>query len=134
LKEEAISTLQQLQNLQSGRVRIGANESTSLYLLPRLILAFREMHPKVKIEVFRQVSARLPNELRQRNMDFAIISFLPEENHLQAIPIMRDQLVLIASPEHPLPRQEREERRGQGSERIIQANVRPPHRCNGYDT
>src|SRR5262249_57050501 len=76
LKEEAISTLQQLQNLQSGRVRIGANESTSLYLLPRLILAFREMHPKVKIEVFRQVSARLPNDLPHPNIDFAIISFL----------------------------------------------------------
>jgi DNA-binding transcriptional LysR family regulator len=134
LKEEAISTLQQLQNLQSGRVRIGANESTSLYLLPRLILAFREKHPKVKIEVFRQVSARLPHELRQRNMDFAIISFLPEENDLEAIPIMRDQLVLIASPEHALARQERVHIRDLGSESFIAHNVRSPSRDKVIET
>jgi DNA-binding transcriptional LysR family regulator len=134
LKEEAISTLQQLQNLQSGRVRIGANESTSLYLLPRLILAFREKHPKVKIEVFRQVSVRLPHELRQRNMDFAIISFLPEENDLEAIPIMRDQLVLIASPEHALARQERVHIRDLGSESFIAHNVRSPSRDKVIET
>jgi len=134
LKEEAISTLQQLQNLQSGRVRIGANESTSLYLLPRLILAFREKHPKVKIEVYRQVSARLPHELRQRNMDFAIISFLPEENDLEAIPIMRDQLVLIASPQHALARCERVHIRDLGSENFIAHNVRSPSREKVIET
>jgi DNA-binding transcriptional LysR family regulator len=134
LKEEAISTLQQLQNLQSGRVRIGANESTSLYLLPRLILAFREKHPKVKIEVFRQVSARLPQELRQRNVDLAIISFLPEENDLEAIPIMRDQLVFIASPEHPLARHERVHIRDLGSESFIAHNVRSPSRDKVIET
>src|ERR1044072_2777346 len=34
LRDEALTTLQRLHTLQSGRIRIGANESTSLYLLP----------------------------------------------------------------------------------------------------
>src|SRR5215210_2887355 len=50
LREEAATALEQLHSLQSGRIRIGANESTSLYLLPKLILAFREQYPKIKIE------------------------------------------------------------------------------------
>ena len=54
LRDEAIITLQQLHNLQSGRIRIGANESTGLYLLPRLILAFREQYPKIKTELSRR--------------------------------------------------------------------------------
>ena len=98
LRDEATSALGQLHNLQSGRIRIGANESTSLYLLPRFILAFREQYPKIKIEVFRHLSARLPQELKQRNLDFAFLSFLPDDSDLEATPFMRDELVLIASP------------------------------------
>jgi DNA-binding transcriptional LysR family regulator len=128
LRDEAIITLQQLHNLQSGRIRIGANESTGLYLLPRLILAFREQYPKIKIEVFRQLSARLPQELRQRNLDFAILSFLPDANDLEATPMMRDELVLIASPQHALAAQERVHIRDLGSANFIAHNARSPSR------
>lgn len=128
LRDEAIITLQQLHNLQSGRIRIGANESTGLYLLPRLILAFREQYPKIKIEVFRQLSARLPQELRQRNLDFAILSFLPDANDLEATPMMRDELVLIASPQHQFASSERVHIRDLGSANFIAHNARSPSR------
>jgi DNA-binding transcriptional LysR family regulator len=128
LRDEAIVTLQQLHNLQSGRIRIGANESTSLYLLPRLILEFREKYPKIKIEVFRQLSAKLPQELRQRNLDLVILSFLPDESDLEGLPILRDELALILSPEHRLARQERVHIRDLGAESFIAHNVRSPSR------
>src|SRR5688572_26341743 len=102
LRNEALHTMQNLHTLQAGRLRIGANESTSLYLLPQIILGFREQYPRIKIEVFRQFSAKLPFDVRQRNLDIAILSFLPEETDLETTLIMRDKLVLIASPEHHL--------------------------------
>jgi DNA-binding transcriptional LysR family regulator len=128
LRDEAMVTLQQLHNLQSGRIRIGANESTSLYVLPKLILEFREKHPKIKIEVFRQLSAKLPQELRQRNLDLVILSFLPGESDLEALPILRDELALILSPEHRLARRERVHVRDLGEECFIAHNVRSPSR------
>ncbi|HWP42494.1 MAG TPA: LysR substrate-binding domain-containing protein, partial [Blastocatellia bacterium] len=134
LKDETLHALEELHNLQSGRIRIGANESTSLYLLPRLILAFREEYPRIKIEVFRQVSARLPAELRQRNLDFAILSFLPEEPDLEATPIMRDELVLIASPQHRLASGQKVHIRDLGGEAFIAHNVRSPSREKVIET
>ena len=128
LRDEAVITLQQLHNLQRGRIRIGANESTSLYLLPQLILDFRARYPEIKIEVFRQLSARLPQELRQRNLDFAILSFLPDASDLEATPIRRDELVLIASPQHRLAGRERVHIRELGDESFIAHNVRSPSR------
>src|SRR5262245_33472926 len=53
LRDQALDVVTELKSLERGRVRIGANESTSLYLLPHLILAFRELHPNVKVEIFR---------------------------------------------------------------------------------
>jgi DNA-binding transcriptional LysR family regulator len=128
LRDEALLTVQQLHNLQSGRIRIGANESTGLYLLPNLILEFRERYPKIKIEVYRQLSARLPQELRQRNLDFAILSFLPEASDLEASPIMRDELALIANPQHELASRERVHIRDLGAATFIAHNVRSPSR------
>lgn len=128
LRDEAFLTLKQLQSLQSGRIRIGANESTSLYLLPRLILAFREQYPKVKIEVYRQLSVRLPAELRQRNLDLAIMSYKPNDSDLQATPIMRDELVLISSPRHRLAECDRVHIKDLGTESFIAHNVRSSSR------
>ena len=128
LRDEAIISVQQLRSLQSGRIRIGANESTGLYLLPELILEFREKYPKIKIEVCRQLSSRLPQELRQRNLDFAILSFLPEASDLEATPIMRDELVLIANPQNELASRERVHIRDLGAATFIAHNVRSPSR------
>ena len=67
----------ELRSLQRGRVRIGANESTSLYLLPHLILEYRAIHPNVKVEIFRHVSERLPREVLDRNVDVALLAYEP---------------------------------------------------------
>ena len=134
LRNETLHTLQNLHTLQAGRLRIGANESTSLYLLPQIILAFREQYPRIKIEVFRQFSAKLPFDVRQRNLDVAILSFLPEETDLETTLIMRDKLVLIASPEHPLASQSSVHIRDLGGESFIAHNAQSPARQKVIDT
>src|SRR5215217_2863559 len=49
LRDQVGQAITEMQSLKKGRVRVGANESTTLYLLPELILAFRERHPEVKV-------------------------------------------------------------------------------------
>ncbi len=102
LRDEVGQKIQDLKNLKSGRVRVGANESTSLYLLPELILSFREKYPDVKVEIFGQVSSRLPRELLDRHIDFGLMAFEPADRELEAFPVLKDDLVLIMSPKHPL--------------------------------
>jgi DNA-binding transcriptional LysR family regulator len=77
LRDQVGQSIAELQSLKRGRVRVGANESTSLYLLPDLILAFREQHPEVKVEIYRHVSSRLPREVLERNVDFALMASVP---------------------------------------------------------
>ena len=102
LRDEIAPAIQDLQNFKSGRVRVGANESTSLYLLPELILTFRQQYPNVKVEIFRQVSTRLPRELLDRTIDFGLMAFEPVDPELESFPVLKDELVLIMSPKHPL--------------------------------
>ena len=102
LRDQAQDVVSELRSLQQGRVRIGANESTSLYLLPHIILEYRARHPNVKVKIFRHVSERLPREVLDRNVDFALLAYEPVDNDLESFPILQDELVLIMNPDHPL--------------------------------
>jgi DNA-binding transcriptional LysR family regulator len=102
LRDQAQNVVSELRALERGRVRIGANESTSLYLLPHLILEFREKHPNVLVEIFRRTSEVLPREVLDRNVDFALLAFKPDDKELESFPILEDELVLILNPDHLL--------------------------------
>jgi DNA-binding transcriptional LysR family regulator len=102
LRDQARGAVAELRELKRGLVRVGANESTSLYLLPQVILSFREKHPDVKVEIYRHVSERLPREVIERNVDFAVLAFEPTDRDLESFCVLRDELSLILNPEHPL--------------------------------
>jgi len=123
LRDQVGQAISELQSLKRGRVRVGANESTSLYLLPDLILAFREQHPDVKVEIYRHVSNRLPREVLERNVDFALMASEPADRDLEAFPVLKDELVLILSPKHPLAGKSSVKIKDLGRESFVAHNV-----------
>jgi len=134
LREEVGQAIRDLQNLKTGRVRVGANESTSLYLLPELILTFREQFPDVKVEIFRQVSSRLPRELLDRKIDFGLMAFEPVDRELEAFPVLKDELVLIMSPKHPLAGRPAVKVKELGNESFVAHNVNSGSRLKVIET
>jgi DNA-binding transcriptional LysR family regulator len=123
LRDQAREAVAELRTLKRGRVRVGANESTSLYLLPQVILTFREHHPEVKVEIYRHVSERLPREVLERNVDFAVLASEPSDRDLESFPVLRDELVLILHPEHPLAGRETVKVEELGRESFLAHNV-----------
>src|SRR4030095_3251735 len=123
LRDEALTHVKELQSLEDGRVRIGANESAGNYLLPGLIQVFRRKHPKVRVDVTRQNSRQLIHDIRDNMVDLALISFAPDEKDIEATPIMKDELVMIASPDHPFAKKKGIGVRDLGSESFIAHTV-----------
>ena len=134
LRDQARGAVAELRSLQRGRVRVGANESTSLYLLPQVILAFRERHPDVKVEIFRQVSERLPREVLERNVDFAVLASEPIDRDLESFCVLQDELVLILHPEHPLAGRDSVTVEELGGESFLAHNVRTASRNKVVET
>src|SRR5262245_7167477 len=124
LRDESILAIQDLHNIQSGRLRIGANESASLHLLPVLVKDFRDRYPKIKIEIVRHVSRRLLRELRDRNLDFAVLSFLPDGDDVEGTAVSLDELVLVVSSRNRLDGAKMVHIRDLAAERFIAHNVR----------
>jgi len=107
LRNEAIAALVSLKKLEQGHLLIGANESTNSYLLPHLTQVFHERHPNIKIEVVCQHTDGLVRQLKERRLDLALLAYLPEDHGLEAQPLVRDEVVLITSPQHQLAQRER---------------------------
>jgi DNA-binding transcriptional LysR family regulator len=133
LEEEALLALRELRQLERGRIRIGANETGALYLLP-LIAAYRRVYPHVKIEVVRSLSRQIPEELLKRNLDLGVLSYEPAEPGLASIVGKDDRLSFILHPHHPLARRRRVSIRELGSEVFAAHNVPSPFRQRVLET
>src|SRR5215510_1227639 len=62
LRQELEDKLAELRDKSAGRLSIGANESSTLYLLPH-IERYRRRYPKVKVQIRRSQSSKIPAEL-----------------------------------------------------------------------
>jgi len=134
LRDQALEVVSELQTLKRGRVRIGANESTSLYLLPHLILDYRARHPNVMVEISRHTSERLPREVLDRNVDFALLAYEPVDSELESFPVLRDPLVLIVYPQHHLAARESVTVEELGGEAFLAHNVKTGSRHKVMET
>jgi DNA-binding transcriptional LysR family regulator len=128
LRREALTSIEDLNNLRSGKLRIGANESISFYLLPNITAHFQKNFRNVRIEVRCDNSNNLLLDLKQRKLDVALLSHLPESDEFEALPIMRDELVLVVSPEHRFARRENLGIKELGNEPFIAEDVCSPWR------
>lgn len=89
-------------NLDSGKVVIAAGESTIMYILPKLVSAFRKKHPNIRVEL-RNVTGRDGLEMiRQDEVDFAVGSMLDIPSDIIYIPLYSFDPELIMPLGHKL--------------------------------
>ena len=127
LRSEIRTALTELRQLQRGRVRIGANETGALYLLP-LIARYRKLYPSVAVEVVRSLARNIPQELLKRSLDLGVLSYAPAEPQLASVVVYRDRLSFIVYPSHRLARRRHASIRELGKEVFAAHNVSSPYR------
>jgi DNA-binding transcriptional LysR family regulator len=127
LHREFDNSLAELRDNSAGRLTIGANESTTLYLL-RHIEKYRELYPKVKVQVRRSFSSKIPNELLDGNLELGVISYDPGDERLKSKILYSDALAFIVSPKHRLAKSKTVSIAELGDETFIAHNVLSPYR------
>ena len=127
LHQELDNSLAELRDNSAGRLTIGANESTSLYLL-RHIERYRELYPKIKVQVRRSLSSKLPNELIDGNLELGVISYDPADERLKSKVIYTDALAFVVSSKHRLASRKTVSIKELASENFIAHNVVSPYR------
>lgn len=127
LDRELRAALAELQGLQAGRLSIGANESTAMYLLGPLE-EYRRLHPRVHIEIRRSLSSRIPEELLRGRLEMGAITYDPGDDRLTLREIYQDHLAFIVAPNHRLAGRKELSIQELGDEVFIAHNVAGPYR------
>jgi DNA-binding transcriptional LysR family regulator len=89
----------------TGKLKI-TSVSTGKYVIPYLLADFMKLHSEVELMLDVTNKNRVIHSLERNEIDFALVSVVPEMN-IQSIPLMENQLVLVANrsfkkPKRPL--------------------------------
>ena len=101
---EAREVLQEFKGLKRGKLHL-TMASTANYFAPQLIAAFRHEFPDVHINLAVTNRSGLLHAMEHNLTDMAIMGQPPKGHGLNGIPFMDNPLVVIASPNHFLAKE-----------------------------
>ncbi len=93
---------ERIRGLDAGELNVAAGSSTILYLLPKIVEAFRAAHPEVRLTLHNVTGAGGLDLLRSDGVDLAVGSMLDVPGDLSYAPVYRFEPMLIAPRDHPL--------------------------------
>jgi DNA-binding transcriptional LysR family regulator len=128
LQGDLENALAELRDKSAGRLIIGANESSTLYLLSH-IENFRRRYPRIKVQVRRSLSSQIPAELIDGGLELGILTYDPEDERLVSSVIYTDHLSFVVSPRHRLAKRHEVSLTELGAETFIAHNVVSPYRA-----
>lgn len=93
---------EKVRGLDGGELNVAAGSSTILYLLPKIVAAFRAAHPDVRLTLHNVTGASGLDLLRSDAVDLAVGSMLDVPGDLSYAPVYRFDPMLITPLDHPL--------------------------------
>ena len=98
------SATDQFKGILSGQIKI-ASASTGKYVIPYFLTGFMQKYPGVNISIDVTNKTRVVENLQENSIDFAMVSTIPQNLALECIPLMKNELNLVASTRyHQLPK------------------------------
>ncbi len=93
--------------VETGRLDIAAGESTTLYLLPRFVQRFAEIHPGIELKLHNVTGRDGLAMVRSDEVDFAVGSMLELREDIEYQPMFTYDPMLIVGLHHPLAKRKR---------------------------
>ena len=97
---EAQRALAALNEEAAGPLRLGASTTVAQYVLPRILGAFLRQYPQVKLSLVSGNTERIVEAVAEEKVELGIIEGPAMRRDVKTERMMRDEMVLIVSPNH----------------------------------
>lgn len=98
----AQSEVWDIEGMRGGKVEFGISTFRGTYLLPPVLRRFRQQYPKVHVEISEMDSAELEDQISKGLLDLALIAMPPVRLKQNLEPLMRDEILIVATQDHPI--------------------------------
>jgi DNA-binding transcriptional LysR family regulator len=102
LSEEMHNTVQDIQGLKAGRLTIGSSSTPGEYILPWAIGKFRQKYPGVEVSLAITNTSSIVERIINHELDLGMAGATVDLQGLASFQYVEDEIVVIASPKHPL--------------------------------
>lgn len=86
----------------AGTVSLGIIGTTARWLMPPLLTAVAERHPKVRIITLEANTTALLPQLVTGSLDIGVVNLPAIDPEVVVEPVFEEELILVAPPDHPL--------------------------------
>jgi len=104
--QQLVEQLSDVHELRRGRLRLAGGMSVCMYVLPRLLKRYRRLHPDVDVRVSSGSSEVILRKLRGHEIDLALLTLPVIAKDLEVIPVLKEEMVVVTAPRHPLARKQ----------------------------
>jgi len=104
MQKEALQAIAELNQTPRGKLYIGANEATCLYVLPKTFARFKHLYPLVQISIYRNFSHKILQIVQEGDVDLGFITLPLAAHNMEVIPVFRDEVQVVVPKNHPLAR------------------------------
>ncbi len=102
LIDETQLVLDELRGAHRGTIKVAASTTAGIYVAPSLLGAFHRQHPEVKLTLDVVNRIEVQERLLNDEVDLAIIGVIEDTHDLEVAKFVPNELVVAASPQHPL--------------------------------
>ena len=102
LSNQLVETVQEMEDLQSGRLVLGASTTPGEYVLPMIVGRFRQIYPGIRVELAIGNTRNIVQRILDREMDLGMVGDRVEEHsdELEMVDFQDDEIVFVAEPGH----------------------------------
>jgi DNA-binding transcriptional LysR family regulator len=90
-----------------GTLRLSGGMTVCLYVFPPLLKQLRRVHPKLDVRLTVAPAGRSIEEIRVGHVDAGLLTLPVEESDLITMPVLREELLILTMPTHPLAKRKR---------------------------
>jgi LysR family transcriptional regulator, low CO2-responsive transcriptional regulator len=102
MQKEALQAIAELNQSPRGKLYIGANEATCLYVLPKTFAHFKQLYPLVQISIYRNFSHKIMQKVQEGAIDLGIVTLPQPTSNMEVIPVFKDEVQVVVPKNHPL--------------------------------
>ncbi len=100
LQDEAIKTIKDINNLKTGKLKIGASTTIGIYVLPDIIGCFIKKYKGIDISIAIENTRIIADMIIENKLDFAFVEGPVYDDEILVEKFCDDELVFICHPEH----------------------------------
>jgi DNA-binding transcriptional LysR family regulator len=104
---DTVGTITDRTRALRGTLRLAGGMTVCLYVFPPLLKQLKRVHPQLDVRLSVATAFRSVTEIRGGRVDAGLLTLPVEESDLVTVPVMREELLIVTMPTHPLARKKK---------------------------